>query len=199
MRLTLRLLGLLALSLALTQPAAAQRRAKAAAGNGEMLAQSCFACHGSKGASGAAPMPSIGGQNAVYLQNTLKAFKDATRPATVMTRLMKAYSEAEIGALSQYLASQPFVRAEQPTDSAKVELGQRAYQRVCKDCHLKGGRESSEPDYPILAGQWLPYLQMTMADITVGKRIVDEKFQAALGKLSRDELEGALHYFAAQR
>lgn len=164
-----------------------------------MLAQSCFACHGPRGASVSAPMPTLGGQNGTYLISTLKSYKEVTRPATVMTRLMKGYSEPEIVAMSQYIATQPWSRAEQATDSALVALGQKAYQRVCKDCHPNGGRESSEPDYPILAGQWLPYMQMAMADIVSGKRIVDDKFRAALGKVSKEELEGILHFFAAQR
>jgi sulfide dehydrogenase cytochrome subunit len=200
MRLTLQLLGLLVLSLALADPAAAQRRGKAGpAANGDMLAQSCFACHGPNGYSVSGPMPTIGGQNATYLINTLKAYRDVTRPATIMTRLMKAYSEAEIVAMSQYIAGLPYVRAEQATESAKVDIGRKAYQRVCKDCHPNGGREASEPEYPILGGQWLSYMEVTMAEIVAGKRIVDDKFNASLGKVNKDELDAILHFFAAQR
>ena len=200
MRHPYRTIGLLVLALALAQPAIAQRRKAAApVENGEMLSQSCFACHGVRGASGAAPMPIIGGQPEDYLRNNLQSFKDAIRPATVMTRLMRGYSDAEIAAIAKYFSEQPFLRAEQPVDSGKVEMGMKVYQRVCKDCHLRGGREPSEAEYPVVAGQWLPYMQMTMVDIVSGARIVDEKFQAALGKVTRDELEAVLHYFAAQR
>lgn len=190
---------LLGMTIISSDALAQRRRAAAAAQSGEMLSQSCFACHGSKGASVATPMPTIGGQSEIYLKNNLQAYKDATRPATIMTRLMKGYSDEEIVAIAKYLAAQPYVRAEQTVDTAKVEAGQKAYQRVCKDCHLRGGREPSEPEYPIVAGQWLSYLQRSLAEITSGKRIVDEKFIASLEKLSKDELDAVLHYFAAQR
>lgn len=197
MRVMLRLTGLLVLSLALLQPAvAAPKKSKL---NGEMLAQSCFACHGPRGASAASPMPIIGGQNVSYLIDAMQAFKDMTRPATIMTRLTDAYTAQEIEAMAVYISSQPFVPAAQTIDSAKVELGRKAYTRACSKCHMRDGRESSEPEYPILAGQWLPYLQMTMADILTGKRGVDDKFKAALEKLNKDEIDAVLHFFAAQR
>ena len=201
MRLTFRLIGLFVLSLVLAQPAVSaptQKKGKAAA-RGEMLAQSCFACHGPKGASVASPMPSIGGQSATYLKGAMQAFKDTTRPATIMTRLVDGYSEQEIEAMTQYIASLPYVIAPQTVDNAKVEIGKEVYSRSCKKCHLDGGRESAESEYPLLAGQWLPYLQMTMVDILAGKRIIDDQFKASLGKLSKDEIDAALHFFAAQR
>lgn len=199
--LTLRLAGLFVLALALAQPAASApfpKKGKSAS-NGEMLAQSCFACHGPRGASVASPMPIIGGQNAAYLMDAMTAFKNTTRPATIMTRLVDAYSEQEIMAMTQYIASQPYVRAQQAVDGAKVEIGREVYARACKKCHIDGGRESSESEYPLVAGQWLPYMQMSMADILAGKRAVDDKFKAALDKLSRDEIDAVLHFFAAQR
>lgn len=206
MRKTPQLLGLIAVSLALSaEPALAQKRGRAAkaaaeAIRGEMLAQSCFGCHGPAGASLSAPMPTIGGQDASYLTITLKAHRDDKRPTTVMGRIMKGYTDQEISALSQYISKQPFVRAEQTVaDKAKLEIGKNAYQRVCKDCHASAGRESTEPEYPILAGQWLSYMQLSIGDILAGKREVDEKFQASLSKLNKDEIDAVLHYFAAQR
>lgn len=200
MQVTLRLIGMFALAFVLAQPAfSAPKKGMVSAGHAEMLVQSCFACHGPKGASAAPPLPIIGGQSISYMSSALMAFKEGKRPATIMTRLMKAYSETEINAIAQYLAAQPFVRAEQSTDGAKVSAGKAAYERACKDCHLNGGRESSDPDYPILAGQWLPYLQMSIADIVSRRRAVDDRFLAALSKLSGDEIDAVLHYFAAQR
>ena len=76
----------LAFFLALLLPAneAQAQRRKPANNAGEMLAQSCFACHGSKGASLAAPIPIIGGQREAYLNGALRAFRDGSRPSTIM-------------------------------------------------------------------------------------------------------------------
>ncbi|HEX6734829.1 MAG TPA: c-type cytochrome [Azonexus sp.] len=89
------------LSAALASPAYAQRRGKGPAVNGEMIAQSCMGCHGSQGASGASPMPIIGGQNEGYLIDAMKAFQDGSRESTIMGRLAKGYSDAEIAALAK--------------------------------------------------------------------------------------------------
>lgn len=187
------------LSVALASPAYAQRRGKGPAADGEMLAQSCMGCHGTFGASGTAPMPIIGGQHAEYLIEAMKSFREGTRPSTVMGRLAKGYSESEVAALAKYFASKPFVRAEQKTDPAKVAEGRAAYNRSCKRCHEQNGRESAEPQYPILAGQWLETMQIAIDDVRAGRRQVDDKFLAKLEELKPAEADAVLHFFASQK
>ena len=187
----------LATLLGIATEAAAARKKPAL--DGAMLAQSCFACHGPAGASVAAPMPIIGGQQAVYLTNVLQAFRSGERSSTIMGRLMRGYSDQEVEAIANYLNSLPFVPAAQTVDPAKAAAGQRHYNQVCKKCHLDAGRDSSEPDYPRLAGQWLPYLQATTDEILTGQRKVDDKFSTSLGKLTRDEIDAVVHFFAAQK
>ena len=199
-----RYLGLGLLSFALAQPVWAQRGKRAAAAlaaqRGEMLSQSCFACHGPRGGSVALAVPSIGGQGAVYLVTAMMNFKEDKRLSTVMGRVAKGYTDPEIMEMAQYLASQPFQRNDQTVDVNKVELGAAAYRKVCSECHLDGGRESSEADYPVLAGQRLMYMQMQMHEINVtGHRKTDAKFAAMLDKLKKEEIEAVLHYFASQR
>lgn len=197
-------LGLvLGLSL-LADPAAAQRNRKAAsallAQRGEILAQSCFACHGPQGSSSAAAIPSIGGQGGVYLVSALMAFREGKRPASVMDRIARGYTESEILEIAQYLTKQTFRREEQLTDADKVSLGAEAYKRVCIECHLNDGREVEIADYPLLAGQRLLYMQMQMHEIySTGRRKVDSKFHSMLNKLSREEIDAVLHFFASQR
>jgi cytochrome subunit of sulfide dehydrogenase len=190
---------LLAAVVFMSPTAYAARKAKAAAQNAEMLAQSCFGCHGSKGISVASPMPSLGGQNEAYLSNAMLGFQNGERPGTVMPRLMKAYSDAEIRGMAMYLAKQRWTPGKQEIDVALAEKGKRLYQRVCKDCHPNGGRESSEGEYPLLAGQWLMYTQTTVAGILAGKHKVDSKFEAKLGELTPQEIDSVLHFFASQQ
>ena len=117
-----------------------------------------------------------------------------------MGRIAKGYSEPEIMEIAQYLSALPFQRNEQVTDVNKVELGAVAYRKVCSKCHGESGRESVEPDYPVLAGQRLLYMQMQMHEINAsGKRPVDSKFLASIEKLSKEELDSVLHYFASQK
>ena len=199
-----KIFGLLLLSITISLPAQAQRNKRAAAAlsaqRGEMLSQSCFSCHGPRGASFAPAVPSIGGQGAVYLVSSLMRFREDKRAGSIMGRIAKGYSEPEIMEIAQYLSALPFQRNEQVTDVNKVELGAVAYRKVCSKCHGESGRESVEPDYPVLAGQRLLYMQMQMHEINAsGKRPVDSMFLASIEKLSKEELDSVLHYFASQK
>lgn len=71
---------------------------------GELLAVSCFSCHGPDGNSAGA-MPSIAGKQADYIAERLRAWRDGSRPATVMNRLAKGYSDTDIEELARYFAS----------------------------------------------------------------------------------------------
>ena len=83
--------------LGLAAPASAQQAPSA-------LALSCMTCHGVDGKSPGA-MPTIGGRPAKEIRETLAGFKAGTRPATVMNRLAKGYSDEEIDALAAYFAA----------------------------------------------------------------------------------------------
>lgn len=67
------------------------------------MANSCFACHGPNGVSPGA-IPSLHALTAPNITDTMKAFKSGQRPGTVMGRHAKAYSDAEIEAISGYIA-----------------------------------------------------------------------------------------------
>lgn len=66
------------------------------------MAGNCFTCHGPNGRSPGS-IPSLHNQNAAAIAAALKAFKSGARPATVMGRQAKGYSDAEIDALAGYI------------------------------------------------------------------------------------------------
>jgi cytochrome subunit of sulfide dehydrogenase len=92
-------LVVIASGLAASAPAAAEDGP-----NGAELALSCAACHGTNGHSPGA-IPSIQGKSAAYIEDALNGFKAGSRPATVMNRLAKGYSAAEIKALAAYFST----------------------------------------------------------------------------------------------
>jgi cytochrome c553 len=67
------------------------------------LALSCAACHGTDGKSPGA-IPTLAGRPAKELKDALVGFKAGTRPATVMNRLAKGYTDQEIDALADYFS-----------------------------------------------------------------------------------------------
>ncbi len=72
---------------------------------GEMLSNSCAACHGTDGKSPGA-IPSIHGKSAQFIAQALTEFRAGTRPSTVMGRHAKGYSDEEIKLIAEHFASQ---------------------------------------------------------------------------------------------
>ena len=72
-----------------------------------LLAQPCFACHGTNGNSVGAPLPSLAGQTEEMLSASLLAFKKGELPATLMTRIAKGYSDEDLKLIANYITTQP--------------------------------------------------------------------------------------------
>ena len=90
--------GLIAAALIAVAPAGAQ-----AESSGRNLALSCFSCHGPAGKS-PDTIPGIAGKNAAFIVQEMIAFRDGKRKSSVMMRIGKGYSDAEIRALARYIA-----------------------------------------------------------------------------------------------
>jgi cytochrome c553 len=70
------------------------------------LAATCANCHGTDGRSVTKEVPALAGLPKAHIASQMKAFKDGTRPATVMHQLAKGYTDAQIEALATYFAAQ---------------------------------------------------------------------------------------------
>ncbi|HMT94317.1 c-type cytochrome [uncultured Thiothrix sp.] len=71
-----------------------------------LLTQPCFSCHGTNGNSTGIPIPSLAGQTEAALSVSLLAFKKGERPATLMTRIAKGYSDEDLQLIANYLATE---------------------------------------------------------------------------------------------
>lgn len=72
----------------------------------QMMAGSCFNCHGTDGAYGEDNIPDIAGMPEGILLAQLKAFRaDKIPNTTIMNRLVKAYSDDELATLARYFSS----------------------------------------------------------------------------------------------
>ena len=67
---------------------------------------SCSGCH-ALSRTVDTPVPRLVGRKADELVLAMREFKAGTRPATVMGRLAKGFSDEEIAALSTWFAGQP--------------------------------------------------------------------------------------------
>lgn len=69
------------------------------------VAEGCVACHG-PGGKGSGPVPPLAGRDAAELTAAMAAFRADDRPATIMNRIARGYSEAEIAAAAAYFSEQ---------------------------------------------------------------------------------------------
>jgi cytochrome c553 len=72
--------------------------------SGRALAATCTGCHGPGGHS-AGEIPSIYGKTETQIAQAMTEFKTDRRPATVMNRHAKGFSDAEIAAIAKEVAT----------------------------------------------------------------------------------------------
>jgi cytochrome c553 len=80
--------------------------------------------------------------------------------------------------------------------NADAEAG-KAKAQACAACHGPMGN-STNPDYPILAGQTARYLYLELKDFKEGRRSDSRMTPMATG-LSREDMQDLADYYAAQR
>ncbi|MCK5813039.1 MAG: cytochrome c4 [Cocleimonas sp.] len=169
----------------------------------KMLADTCTGCHGFDGNSKGPATPSIAGFSAEYLTEVMKAYKSGDASSTIMGRIMKGYSDEELAQVAEvYAKKKPVSAPGQKFDEALVKKGKKLHDKYCEKCHAEGGT-SAEDDSGLLAGQWTPYLQATMADFAAGTREMPKKMKKKVKKLTKKEgadgMTALFSYYASQK
>ena len=80
---------------------AASQSAVGADAGGAIIAAQCNGCHGFQGVSKGI-VPGLKGRPAVYLAESMKEFKSDKRKGTIMNRIAKGYSDAELENVAKY-------------------------------------------------------------------------------------------------
>ena len=127
----------------------------------------CSACHGPGGSSISPTFPRLAGQQAMYIENQLKAFRTHTRAEPdahdFMWGIAAPLDDKMIDGLAWYFSSQPPMHGK-PADPALAEKGKDLFDKgvpskqipACASCHGKNGEGMGE--FPRLAGQHAEYL-----------------------------------------
>ena len=71
--------------------------------SGRAMVQTCYVCHGPEGRSAENVPALMRGQKELVVRQMVE-FKTDRRPATIMNRVAKAYSDEQIAAIADYLA-----------------------------------------------------------------------------------------------
>jgi sulfide dehydrogenase cytochrome subunit len=77
----------------------------AAQAQAPLVAEGCIGCHGPGGA-GMGGVPALAGRDAAELRALMIAFRANERPGTIMGRVARGYTEAEITAVADHFARQ---------------------------------------------------------------------------------------------
>ena len=189
-----------------------------------MLSNACAACHGGGGNSSGPATPGIAGLSKGYIIAALLSYKYGDDEAaiekvisanpsvldadefevlprgkgTIMSRIAKGYEDAEIIAMAEVFANERFVRNAQTTDGKLVDKGAKLHDKHCEKCHEDGGRTSVD-DVGILAGQWMPYLNNSLADYKGGTRKMVKKMAGKMKKLDAADLKALVQYYGSQK
>jgi sulfide dehydrogenase cytochrome subunit len=170
----------------------------------------CNDCHGPAGVSVHPDVPTIAGQSAYFLEESMIAYAnedracesseyrhgDEGREPVTMCEVAAGLDESLIGELAEHYAELPFARAEQDFDAAAAERGAQIHDRYCERCHSEGGSYRDD-DAGILAGQHTAFLRATIAEYRTGTRPMSEKMQKAFEALSDDDFEALLQFYAS--
>lgn len=170
-------------------------------------AMACLGCHGPDGKGiAAAGFPRLAGLPAGYLSKQLHDFRSTSRKQPVMEPLAKALDDAEIEAVSTYLAKLP---ADAAAGTRRQQIANDPVARLaiygdwsrlipgCVQCHGPGGSGVGE-HFPPLAGQPAAYLVAQLNAWRDGSRSNDpNQLMVNVAKAMTDaEVKAVADYFA---
>lgn len=189
------------LLLCFSGPAAAQAPPIAGKPLAEQL-EACAACHGEGGHATAPNVPSLAGQQPLFLTNQLILFREGLRKSELMEPFAKGLKDEEIIRLSEALAKLPLKSAAvpgaalAPLDPVRQQRGAELIGALrCNNCHLStlAGREQ----IPRITGQREDYLDMTMRQYRDNQRVgSDTSMTAAMYGVSDVDILALAHFLA---
>jgi len=179
---------------------------------GETIAERatpCVACHGEKGQSETAEVPSLGGQPAPYLLIQLYMFREKERasaakkddpPIQIMTEMTKGFTDDDLRNFSDFIAKLPPPKP--PAEASDADRMQRAAalitQNRCNSCHNLdlAGRDN----VPHIANQREDYLVKTMREYkTNDRRGYDGSMAEVLAPVNDQQILDLAYYISRFR
>ncbi len=175
--------------------------AVAGGASAQALSFTCAGCHGTDGSSLGPSSPHIAGVGKDYFIDAMKMYQTEERNSTIMGRIARAYSDEQIEAMANFFSEQELRVPMQKFDAKKAALGAKLHDRYCEKCHEDGGTVAD--DGGTLAGQWIPYLEFSMADFQNGSREMTKKMKKKVKKMLNKEgdtsVDALIHFYASQK
>ena len=158
----------------------------------------CSGCHGEDGNSKIEKIPSLAGQPAFFVLNSLFLMREGVRKVDAMAPIVKDLTDEELDGLSKHYAALPAKPSGEKIDAALAQKGAGvATQRGCVSCHLP--TLAGQEQMPRLAKQRIDYLVPTLKSYRDAPRPgADTAMSAAISGASDDDI-AALANFAASK
>jgi cytochrome c553 len=171
---------------------------------GQAKSITCGACHGADGNSVNPVWPSIAGQHATYLVESLQAFKNGTRSEPLMLGQVMMLNDDDMKNLAVYYSGMP-AAAKSVSDPAVVDRGERIYRggnrenatSACIACHGPTGLGSPAAGVPAVKGQYAVYAAMQLRAYASGARTSDGSTRVMrdiAAKLSEEDIVALASY-----
>lgn len=168
----------------------------------KQLIAACGACHPASNVPANSVNPIIWGQNAGYVYLQLRDFKLARRASesdTAMHALTQAMTDAEMLAIAEYAATQPWPKSQDkttpPTDALYLRGAQLLAYGDCGTCHLNNWQGYSAN--PRVRGQTAAYLTTTINEFRDGKRGNSPGMADLLRAYSTDDIKAIVAYLSS--
>ena len=183
--------GIMAVALlAMTLPVAAQTV--------QERLPTCLACHGEKGQSENADVPSLGGQQKDYVLVQLYMFREKMRTVDVMNQMAKGLSDDDLRTIAETVAKLPPPAPLSDTpDAARAERAKGLVAKHrCNFCHTPNF--AGQDQVPRIAAQREDYLLKTLREYKSGARHGYEPAMASVVEPLQDSDFVDLAYYLAR-
>lgn len=166
-----------------------------------MMSHSCAGCHGTDGSSVGPSIPSIAGMDPERFSIAMLDYRKGERDSTIMTRIAKGYTDAEIAGMADFFAEQELVIYPQEHDPILAKLGEEIHMESCNQCHGDGGSAADQGGY--LSGQWIPYLEFSMQDYEDGlrpqRKKMMRKVRSVVSEYGQEGVTALIQYYGSAR
>jgi len=163
----------------------------------EQRAVTCFGCHGEHGTSQIENTPSLGGQQAAYVQIQLFMFREKLRVFDPMNEMAKSFTDDDLRAFSDFISKLP--KPQPPADAPDPARMQNALviisQNHCGGCHKADF--SGDDNVPRIANQREDYLAKTLHEYKSNNRHgYDGTMADVLGSVKEEQIADLAYYIA---
>ena len=177
---------------AVQEPLLTQTQGEGDINVGRRISKDCQSCHGDDGNAKKASIPTLAGQDAKYFIKAMKHYKDGKRQHEKMFDAVEQLSEQDMIDMATYYAAQEPLRR-----NVRAPLKSTEWIARCERCHGVDGN-SSDPRFPMLAGQDLLYLVDSLKASATGGRN-NTTMHAMADRLSSMDIKRIANYFASKQ